>query len=278
MAGSEPTVEGHYTRAGLGEVILDALRHVGKEIDALTVDDLAPVDEFHIRGRDATRELAQLVSPTADLEVVDIGCGIGGPSRFLAATFGCRVTGIDLTEEYCQVAAMLAECTGLSDRVRYRCADATATKLPDESVDLVWTQHASMNIRDKPLLYSEMFRILKPGGRLALHDIAAGSEGPVQFPVPWARTASMSFLITGDAMCNELERAGFRDVHWSDVTAAALEWVQQRMAQTESTGPPPLGTHLLMGPEWGRMAANVARNLEENRISVVKAVLERAEG
>ena len=278
MAGSEPTVEGHYTRAGLGELILDALRHAGKEIDALTVDDLAPVDEFHIRGRDATRELAQLVSPTADLEVVDIGCGIGGPSRFLAATFGCRVTGIDLTEEYCQVAAMLAERTGLSDRVRYRCADATATELPDESVDLVWTQHASMNIRDKPRLYSEMFRILKPGGRLALHDIAAGSEGPVQFPVPWARTASMSFLITGDAMYNELERAGFRGVHWSDVTAAALEWVRRRMAQTESTGPPPLGTHLLMGPEWGRMVANVARNLEETRISVVKAVLERAEG
>ena len=124
------------------------------------------MDEFHIRGRDATLELARLVTPTADLEVVDIGCGIGGPSRFLAARFGCRVTGIDFTDEYCQVATMLAERTGLSDRVRYRRADATATTFPDESVDLVWTQHASMNIACKPRLYAEMFRILKPGGRL----------------------------------------------------------------------------------------------------------------
>ena len=275
MAGAELTVEGHYTRAGLGELILDALRHAGKEIDALTVDDLAPMDEFHVRGRDATLELARLVTPTADLEVVDIGCGIGGPSRFLAARFGCRVTGIDLTDEYCQVATMLAERTGLSDRVRYRRADATATTLPDESVDLVWTQHASMNIGDKPRLYAEMFRILKPGGRLALYDIAAGSEGPVRFPVPWARDASISFLITADEMCSELERAGFRGLHRSDVTMAALQWVQQMLARTDSTGPPPLGVHLLMGPEWGPMVANVARNLEETRITVVEAVLER---
>ena len=276
MAGAEPTVEGHYTRAGLGDLILDALRHAGKEIDALTVDDLAAIDEFHIRGRDATLELARLVTPTADLEVVDIGCGIGGPSRFLAARFGCRVTGIDLTNEYCQVATMLAERTGLSDRVRYRREDATATTLPDESADLVWTQHASMNIGDKPRLYAEMFRILKPGGRLALHDITAGSEGPVHFPVPWARDASISFLITGDEMCSELERAGFRGLHWSDVTVEALQWIQQMLARTDSTGPPPFGVHLLMGPEWGTMVANVARNLEENRISVVEAVLERA--
>lgn len=162
-------VEDHYTRSNLRDIILLELQKAGRDINALTPEDLSPVDEFHIRGREATKELANLADLKRDSHVLDVGSGIGGPSRYLASEFGCYVTGIDLTEEYCQVAKMLAQRTGLKDRVNYEYGDALQMPFDDGIFDVVWMQHTTMNIEAKLKLYSEIYRVLKLGGRLALY-------------------------------------------------------------------------------------------------------------
>ena len=164
----------HYATPDLGTQILLALENAGKDINDLKPEDLAPVDEFHIRGREATLELAGEVGLGPNMHVLDVGSGLGGSSRCIAGEFGCRVTGIDLTDEYCRTAPMLAERVGLSNLVTYRQGDALDLPFQDASFDVVWTQHAAMNIRDKATLYREMFRVLKAGGALAIYEILAG--------------------------------------------------------------------------------------------------------
>ena len=168
---ADDPVETHYTRQDLGGIILAALKRAGKDIDHLTPDDLAPVDEFHGGQRQATIRLADLLGFRGGERVLDIGSGIGGPSRFLASRYGCQVAGIDLTAEFCRVAEMLTRLTGLTDKVGYRQGNALDLPFEDMSFDVVWSQNASMNIADRDRLYSEMHRVLKPGGRLALQEV-----------------------------------------------------------------------------------------------------------
>lgn len=269
------TIDEHYGRGGLGQTLLAALADASKDIEALRPADLAPIDEFHIRGAKATLELAQLAAIAPEHHVLDVGSGIGGPSRHLAAAFGCRVTGLDLSAEYCEVAAMLAARTGLEGRVDYRHGDATRMPFRGASFDVVWTQHAAMNIADKSGLYAEMARVLKPGGRLAIYDIVAGAGGEVHFPVPWATEPALSFLIEAPKLRAALEGLGLKVLHWRDATPPALDWFRAIAAKAKAQGPAPLGLHLLMGPEWGTMVANQVRNLEEDRIRLLQAVLER---
>ena len=221
LAPVNEAIQTHYARSDLGSAILAALEKAGKDISRLTLDDLAPIDEFHIRGRTATLELARAAGLDAEKHVLDVGSGVGGASRRLAKEFGCRVTGIDLTEEYCRAATMLSERTGLSQLVEYRQGDATNLPFDDASFDVVWTAHVAMNIPDKSRLYSEMHRVLKPGGTLAIYDILAGPSGPVLFPVPWARTPDTSFLAAPDELRKLLEETGFIVSDWSDTTDVA---------------------------------------------------------
>jgi SAM-dependent methyltransferase len=263
----------HYGRPGLGESILDGVRAAGKDPDRLAPEDLAAVDQFHIGGRDATLDLAKLAGLARGLEVLDVGGGLGGPARTLAHELGSRVTVLDLTEEYCRVGEELTRRTGLADRVRFRHGDALALPFPDASFDLVWTQHSSMNIEDKERLYQSIQRVLRPGGRLALHEVTAGPAGPVHFPVPWSADGAGSFLRPPEAIRGLLAGLGLRETAWVDVSAAALLWFGERVAAARgATAPPPLGLHLLLGPAAGRMFANMLRNLEERRIVVIQAV------
>jgi SAM-dependent methyltransferase len=186
----------HYGRGGLLARILGGLAEAGKDIERLSIDDLAPIDEFHSRRRLATEELARMLAPGAANQLIDIGSGIGGPSRYLAATYGCRVSGVDLTDEFVAVASELTRRTGLADRVDFRVGSALDLPFPPASFDLAWTQNVAMNIADRPRFYGEIARVLKPGGRLALQDVAQGPAGPVHFPVMWADTPSLSFLRT----------------------------------------------------------------------------------
>jgi sarcosine/dimethylglycine N-methyltransferase len=274
MLGS--AVEEHYTSPDLGEAILAALREMGKDLDQLTPDDLAPVDEFHGGQRPATIRLAGLLGLTGIEHVLDVGSGLGGPSRFLAWRYGVRVSGIDLTAEFVRIAEMLTRRTGLDGNVDYRQGNALDLPFAAASFDVVWSQNAAMNIADRNRLYREMRRVLKPGGRLALQEVAAGPGGPPHFPVQWAREPAISFLYSADATRAKLEAAGFRVVAWQDTTPEALEAAARRSRNTQ-TAPPPLGTHLILGPDWRAMFANSARNLEERRTELFNAILERAD-
>jgi MPBQ/MSBQ methyltransferase len=275
MADRQSQVEDHYTRQDLGQVILSALKAAGKDIDHLTPDDLAPVDEFHGGQRPATVRLAESVGLTGSERVLDVGSGIGGPSRFLASRYGCQVEGVDLTAEFVRVAEMLTRLTGLTGKVGYRQGNALDLPFEDISFDVVWSQNAAMNIADRDRLYAEMHRVLKPGGRLALQEVAAGEGGPPRYPVPWAREAGISFLLPPETTRAKLESAGFRVIAWQDTTQQALESSLAR-AERAAGSLPPLGIHLLLGHhDWEAIAQNSARNLEEDRTRLFNAVLER---
>jgi ubiquinone/menaquinone biosynthesis C-methylase UbiE len=267
----------HYAGdGGLSARIYERLRLLGfEERNLLSPKDTAALDQFHVGGFEASARLAQLLCPSHRSYVLDVGSGLGGPSRYLAAKYGCRVVGIDITKEYCGVASKLAKDMGLQDLVEYREGDARDLPFPDESFDLVWTQHASMNIAEKPDLYEGIFRVLKAGGRFAVHDVVQGATGPILFPVPWARTAAISYLQTSEAMRKAIENAGFALMVWNDVTESALEFLDAMISRSRNGDRPPLGLDLLLGPEFPEMVRNFRQNLHEGRSGVVQAVFHR---
>lgn len=265
-------IQTHYTRTDLGEIILSALERAGKDVNHLTPEDLAPIDEFHIRGRAATLELAQAAGLDSTKCVLDVGSGVGGTSRCLAQQFGCHVTGIDLTEEYCRAAAMLSSRIGLAHLTEFRQGDATQLPFPDQTFDVVWTEHVAMNIQDKAQLYHEIYRVLKPGGTLAIYDVLAGPSGPVLFPVPWARTPDTSFLVQPDELRKLLEETGFTITDWSDTTERARTWFVSLAEKIQKEGLPSIGFHILMGADFKVMAQNQGRNLQEGRIVLAQIV------
>ena len=267
---STAAVAGHYGKEGLLESILEALGAAGKDVDRLTADDLTPVDQFHLRGRDATLELSRLAGLGRGERVLDVGGGIGGPARTLAAA-GSAVTVLDLTEEFCRTGAALTERVGLAGSVAFRHGSALAMPFEDAAFDVAWTQHSSMNIEDKERLYAEIARVVRSGGRLAIHEIMAGPEAPPYFPVPWAPVPAISFLRPPEAVRRLVQASGFRERAWRDVSEASLAWLRERLAAPA----PPLGLHLLLGAAAGEMLRNVARNIDERRITVIEGVFER---
>jgi ubiquinone/menaquinone biosynthesis C-methylase UbiE len=267
----------HYASGDdLEQRIVEQLRGAGLlEGQRLMPRDLAALDQFHVGGLEASEALARLCSLSSDMHVLDVGSGLGGPSRFLAATYGCRVTGIDVTESYCRIASLLAEHMGLEHLVDYRHGDALHLPFADQTFDAVWTQHASMNIAEKAELYAEIARIVKAGGRFAVHDVVQSTGGAILFPVPWARSADVSHLITPGETREVIVRSGFSVLVWNDVSEAAADWLSRVGAKREPADVPRLGLHLVLGQEFAEMAANFRRNLMEHRCGVIQAVFER---
>jgi ubiquinone/menaquinone biosynthesis C-methylase UbiE len=262
----------HYASSGLEEAILDGLRKAGKDPEHLSPDDLAPFDQFHSRGKAATVDLARLADLKPGLRMLDVGGGLGGAARTLAAEFGCRVMVLDVTEEYCRVGEMLTRRTGQSERVSFRCASALDVPFADESFDVVWTQHSNMNIDAKDRLYAEAHRVLCAEGRLAIHEIVAGQNQPVHFPVPWATQPDVSFLRTIGDMRAIIENAGFGELIFHDRTQATLDGFRDRAAAIPGKELPALGLHLLLGKNFRPALANQLRNIEENRVAIIEAV------
>ncbi|MDE8589185.1 class I SAM-dependent methyltransferase [Arthrobacter sp. NQ4] len=266
-------VSAFYTGPGqLLAAISAALDAAGVDRTALRPADLAAVDEFHIRGRRATLEIIEALALTAGSHVLDLGSGLGGPARTLAELTGCTVTGVDLTPEFCQVATALSEWTGLSGRTRFRVGDATATGLPDQSVDAALTMHVAMNIPDKHALYAEAFRLLRPGGRFVVYDVLQGEGGEVHYPVPWASDSSTSFPATLEEMRELLPSAGLDVVSEVDSSDESLAWFQQMLARIRREGPPPVTFATFLGDDFAQMTANQVANLTERRIRTVMFV------
>jgi ubiquinone/menaquinone biosynthesis C-methylase UbiE len=267
-------VESHYAHGKVLSAIVDGLRAAGKDVTKLSPADLAAVDEFHIRGREATVELAARAALKPGLRVLDVGSGLGGSARYLAAEHGCRATGIDLTQEYVDTANALAKMVGVDALVNYRRASALDIPEAGGSFDAVWTEHVQMNIADKRRFYGEIARVLTTGGRLIFHDIFRG-HGELHYPVPWADMSSISFLATADEVREILQSVGLRLLDWEDTSARSLEWFTAAVQRMRASGPPPLGIHLLMGDTAFAKLDNMLRNLREGRIVVAQAVAEK---
>jgi sarcosine/dimethylglycine N-methyltransferase len=266
------SVNQHYGQPYLKAKVLAALQNAGKNVDALTRDDLKTFDEFHFGGIAETRNLAELAALKPDTHVLDIGSGLGGPARTLAAEFGCRVTGLDLTDEFCQVAGMLTERVGLADCITFRQGNALDMPFDDSTFDVAWTQFAGMNIEDKARLYSEVRRVLKNGGLLAFHEVMAGSIPDLHYPVFWANDASLNYLKSPQEIWQLLTERNFEEVAWKDLTEHSAAWFRTFLGRPQQSGPAPLGSDIFIPDSVPQKAANVLRNLEENRIAVAQAV------
>ncbi len=260
-----------YPTQGLLGRVRQAADAVAPEPALLTVEQLAPIDQFHTRGLAATVELAEAAGIGPDAVVLDLGSGLGGPARFLAAKHGARVIGIDISGGLVEAATYLSRRCGLSDRTRFTVGDATRPEVADGSCDLVVLLHVAMNIVDRPALYRAVHRALKPGGRFVTYDVVA--RGPeVLYPAPWAAEAGDSHLLTEAETRTALGEAGFAPLVWTDQTETAAAW----FAQLLQAGPPK-GPNLatVLGPDFPGKAANLGRNLREGRVGILSAVLAR---
>jgi ubiquinone/menaquinone biosynthesis C-methylase UbiE len=263
-------VASHYSDSGaLAESIAAALRAAGIDPASATTADLAGVDDFHIRGAEATLALAESMGVSADTTVLDIGSGLGGSARTLAEAFGCTVTGIDLTPSFGVAATELSRWTGLDDRTTFRVGDACALPFDDDSFDAAMTIHAVMNIPDKPAVYREARRVLRPGGAFGIYDVLQGEGGDVLFPVPWAREPSLSHLATPEEMRDMLMSVGFELLHEVDSTEESLGWFRSLSARIAEKGPPPVSFGVFLGDDFPQMATNQVANLAERRIRTV---------
>ncbi|GIL41572.1 class I SAM-dependent methyltransferase [Roseiterribacter gracilis] len=262
-------VRDHYHAIGLVERLKAVLP---PEDQPLTPKQLGAVDQFHTRGLAATVELAELAGVTADMSVLDVGSGIGGPARFLAAAYGCRVTGIDLSEPFVEAARYLTQRTKQAAHVSFETGSALELPFRDDQFDAAFLQHVAMNIADRERMYAEIRRVLKPGGKFATYDIVSNGSEPY-YPLPWARTPATSVLRTADATRAAIAAAQFRPLTWQDDTEAAKAWITGLRA---SSPPPSPNLSVVMGPDFAQMMNNLGRSLLEGKLGLLSAVFEAA--
>ena len=276
MPSYEQSISDQYGQSDLSSKILTALQDAGKDIDSLTTNDLSSFDQHHSGGLAATRELASLVGLREGIRVLDVGSGVGGPARTLATEYGCDVTGIDLTEEYCLAAEMLTARLGLEARVRFHCGSALDMPFDDGTFDVVWMQNSSMNIPDKENLYSEVRRVLRIGGSLATQDVLSGPVEPLYYPVPWAADSSLSSMIGAEDLRNLLGQLGFIESAWIDGTELEIKITREGVAAAAAESPSPISQVLFVSQDVRGTMENTLRNYEEGRALIVMSVFERA--
>jgi SAM-dependent methyltransferase len=265
-------IHSYYSPSGLYNRILDGLDAIGKDLSKLTLEDLHPVDEFHIRGTVATNELIRLSGFTSDMHILDVGCGVGGSTRRLSFQTGCSVTGVDLSDEYIDAAERLTQLFNLQERVRFRAGSALDLPFDDHTFDGAWSIQMNMNVEDKLLWLQEVYRVLRPGARAVLYEVCGNKNTPVYFPVPWAQNSSMSFLVPPDAFRDILVSAGFDIAVWNDKTDLAQKAFAHMTEPRGEPELPELGVHLLVGNDILTKAYNLHRNLDEERVSLIETV------
>ncbi len=264
-------VQAHYHSSGLFETILQRLTELQIDANAVTRDDIAGVDEFHVRGAAVSRELAASV-PLGGARVLDVGCGLGGPCRMLAEEYGCDATGIDLSAEFIRTAQKLSELLHLDHRTNFIQGNATELPFEDQSFDVVWTQHVQMNIRDKDAFYSEISRVLKPGGYFLYYDIFRKGRGEMVFPLPWATSPEMSFLSPPSVMDLLLQGQGLRSISVTDQTDSGARFFEAMFSSAGAGGPQKPGLGLLMGSDLKTKLQNLLGGLNSGNIILQSGV------
>jgi SAM-dependent methyltransferase len=261
------TIQTQYATGLSRHNIEQALVAAGKDLDHLLPADLGLLEDFHTMGRIATGQLVDLAGITGDDEVLDAGSGVGGTARYIADHYGCRVTAVDLTEEYCDTHRWLNHLVGLDGRISVKQADVTALPFAENTFQVAISQHVQMNVADKASLYSEAHRVLVIGGRLAMWDIALGDGGQLDYPLPWADQPARSHLATPDELRAAVESAGFTIEHWSDLTEQAATLMQAILRQP----PSPLGLHAFVS-DFGRKAENLTHALADGRLHAIRCI------
>lgn len=271
---TEARVAGHYAHGGgLEAAILRALAEAGKDAERLAPEDLAPLEEFHTGGRQATIDLAARMGLRPGMHLLDVGCGIGGAARHLAHAYGCRVTGIDLMDEYVAVAKALTRRVGLEGAVSFRCGSALTLPFPDASLDGAYMLHVGMNVPDKAALFAGVRRVIRTGGVFAVYDIMRLAPGTLDLPLPWASAPEGSFVEEPAAYRRALEVAGFAVEAERERREFGLAALRATLEALARSGLPALGTHLLMGKEeFPRKIANQAAALERGAVGPVEII------
>lgn len=265
-------VRDYYAPAALKERVKSALSAIGKPFDELTIEDIAVVDEFHIRGEAATNELIAATDFSSDSKILDLGCGLGGPARRLASKTNCKVTGIDLSDEFIDCANYLTELVKLEDLVSFKACSCLELPFEDASFDGAWTIQMMMNIDQKQALLNEVKRVLKPGAKFVIYEVMAGDNQAPYFPVPWAQSADNSCLCSQAELKTLLAASGFEIETWVDKTDLARQAFAGMSPPSSDSKLPPLGVHFLVGDDILTKAYNLKRNLNEGRVTLVQAV------
>jgi ubiquinone/menaquinone biosynthesis C-methylase UbiE len=268
---SRSQVADHYARGSLVADIRDGLVAMGKTESTVTAEDLAPVDEFHIGGRAATGELARQLALTAGDRVLDIGCGLGGPARQIAAHYECQVTGIDLTRDYIEAGNVLSGWLHLEDRICLQQGDALGLPFPDGSFSAAYMLHVGMNIADKTTLFSEVARVLRAGARFGVYDVMRTGAGELSYPLPWASTADTNAIAAPEQYRDTLSAAGFEILSERQQRDVALEYFARQRAQA-ATGRTVLGVQTLMGARRPEMVRNMSESIADGRIAPVEII------
>ena len=268
----ERTVASHYAHGSLEETILDALAAAGKDMNHLSPRDLSPVDEFHVGGRAATTAFAEQFGLRSGMRVLDIGCGLGGAARYFAHEHGCQVTGIDLTAEYVNVANALAARVRLDERVSCEVGSALALPFEPGVFDAAYMLHVGMNIEDKPRLFAEVRRILRPGGLFGIYDVMRLGGGDLSYPVPWASGPESSFVADAASYRRWLEAAGFEVHKERDRRDFALEIFAQMRARGAGAAAAPLGLHIVMGANAGQKVKNMVGDISAGLIAPTELI------
>ncbi|MBL8835280.1 MAG: class I SAM-dependent methyltransferase [Alphaproteobacteria bacterium] len=268
----EQRIAAHYAHGSLAQAIRAALIEAGRNPERLRAEDLAPADEFHIGARQATVAFTARLGLTADMHVLDVGCGIGGAARHMAQAHGCRVTGIDLSADYVAVAIWLSEAIGIGDRVSFRQGSVNDLPFAPATFDGATMLHVGMNVPDKPWAFACVRRVLKPGGFFAIYDVMRFAGGDIAYPMPWAATPDTSFLASEAEYRAAAEAAGFRVVETRDRSAFAIEFIRTRIERMKLAAPSPVGLHILMGKDYPQKIANMLGAIQRGQIAPVEMI------
>lgn len=272
-------VTAHYRVPHLLETIRAGLAALGKTPETVTVEDLAPIEEFHIGGRPATKEVLDRLALRPGSQVLDIGCGIGGPARFAASAYGVRVCGIDLTADYVEIGQTLSQWVGLAEQVSLRQASATSLPFTQGTFDAAYMLHVGMNIAEKEALAREAARVLKPGCLFAIFDVMRLNDEPLKFPVPWAAHAGLSSVDTPNVYKEALQLAGFDVVAERNRRDFAIAFFENLLAKQQAAGgPPALGLHQVMGGDAKVKMANLLENLKAGRLGPCEIIARKRAG